>query len=82
MTNAAKKPLEDFEALSANDQRWLVDVLVARVRDADDDNELSDGWKQEILRRIERVRSRESKPIPWEEAEARLRESLRKARQA
>ncbi len=82
MTDAAKKILEEFDALSDDDQRWLVDVLVERVRGTDDDGELSDAWKQEIVRRIERVQSGESKPIPWEEAEARLRESLRKAREA
>jgi putative addiction module component (TIGR02574 family) len=82
VTDAAKKILEEFDALSDDDQRWLVDVLVERVRGADDDGELSDAWKQEIVRRIERVQSGESKPIQWEEAEARLRESLRKAREA
>jgi len=51
VTDAAKKLLEQFDALSEDDQRWLVDALLDRVGDADDD-ELSDEWNAELSDRI------------------------------
>jgi putative addiction module component (TIGR02574 family) len=69
--------MEEVLALPAEDRRRIGLALLESV-DEDDDIVLHEGWRDEVLRRIELVRSGESKPIPWDEAEARLRESLRK----
>ena len=42
-----------------------------------DDTELSAEWREEIARRIERLRSGEAKPVPPAEVDARIRESVR-----
>jgi putative addiction module component (TIGR02574 family) len=78
VTDAAKKLLEGALGLPPEERRRLGLALLESVAEGDDDIVLHEAWKDEILRRIERVRSGESKPIPWDEAEARLRESLRK----
>jgi putative addiction module component (TIGR02574 family) len=51
VTDAAEKLLEQFDALSEDDQRSLVDALIDRLGDARDD-ELSDEWKAELTERI------------------------------
>ena len=80
MTDAAKKILEQFDALPEEDQRWLADVIVDRVRG--DDDELSDEWKQEIARRIDQLRSGEVKPVPGTDVDARIRASLARVRKS
>ena len=80
MTDAAKKLMREAMALPSEERRRLGLALLESIDELEGDDEivLHDAWNAEIVRRIERVRSGESKPIPWEEAEARLRESLRK----
>lgn len=50
MTSAAKKILEQFDALPEEDQRWLAEAIVDRVRGPLDDDhiELGDEWTQEL----------------------------------
>ena len=56
MTDAAKKILEQIDALPEEQQRWLTEVLVERTRDADDgDDDLSDEWKAELAERIGQI---------------------------
>lgn len=80
VTDTAKKLMREALALPREERRRLGLALLESIADAEDDEDivLHEAWKEEILRRIDRVRSGESKPIPWDEAEARLRESLRK----
>ena len=78
MTDAAKKILEQIDALPDEDQRWLFEVLGERKRSADGGVEHSDAWKKEILRRVEQVKSGEVKPEPWSEVRKRIREALDK----
>jgi putative addiction module component (TIGR02574 family) len=80
VTDVAKKLMEEALALPREERRRLGLALLESVAalEGDDDIGLHDAWKDEILRRVDRVRSGESKPVPWDEAEARLRESLRK----
>lgn len=75
MSDGGRKLLEQALAPPSDERRRLrVDRL-----EGEDELVLHDGWTQEILHRIERVRSGERGSIPWAEAEKRLRESLRKA---
>ena len=80
MTDAAKKLMEEALALPAEDRKRLGTALLDSVTDGglgdDDDVELSEEWNQEIARRIERLRSGESKTVPWSEVEARIKQSL------
>ncbi len=81
MTDAGRKLMEQALALPSEERRRLGLALLESVAklEGEDDSVLHDAWTQEIVRRIERVRSGESRPIPWDEAQRRLRESLRKA---
>ncbi|MBX3274358.1 MAG: addiction module protein [Sandaracinaceae bacterium] len=81
MTDAAKKLMEDALALPAEDRKRIGVALLDSVAEeglgeGDDDIELSEEWSQEIARRIERLRSGESKTVPWSEVEARIKKSL------
>lgn len=71
MTDAAKKILEQFEALSEEDQRWLADVIVDRVP-RESEKEIDEAWRKELARRLEQVERGEAKIIPAEEVERRL----------
>lgn len=74
MTAAAKKVLEDALALPEQDRATLLDALADSIVGEDDD--LSSEWKAEIARRIEAVERGESRLIPGEEVEARIRGTL------
>jgi putative addiction module component (TIGR02574 family) len=73
VTDAAKKLLEQFDALSDDDQRWLVDALLDRVGDADDD-ELSDEWKAELAERIGEIERGEVELVDADTIADELRE--------
>ena len=73
VTDAAKKLLEQFDALSEDDQRWLVDALLDRVGDADDD-ELSDEWKAEFADRIGEIERGEVELVDADSNADELRE--------
>ncbi len=42
--------------------------------------EVEAAWAAELARRVEQLNRGEVKMVPWSEAEARIRESLKKAR--
>ena len=77
MTAEAKKILEDALALPEEERVALIDALADSVMGEVDD--LSPEWKAEITRRIEAVERGESRLIPGDEVEARIRETLGRA---
>jgi len=74
VTDAAKKLLEEFNALPEEDQRWFL----REVGDLDDDDELHPDWIPEIQRRIDDIRRGEVKTSPAKEAIDRVRVRLQK----
>ena len=74
MTSAAKKILDDALSLPEDDRAALVDALNESLEAPEED--LSPEWKAEIARRIEAVERGESRLIPGDEVEARIRETL------
>ncbi len=76
MTSATKKILEEALALPEEERAALVSALNESLETPADD--LSPEWKAEIARRIEAVERGESRLIPWDEVEARIRETLRR----
>ena len=74
MTSAAKKILDQALALPEDERAALVDALTRSLETSEDD--LSPEWKAEISRRIEAVERGESRLIPGDEVDARIRETL------
>lgn len=74
MTAAAKKVLEDALALASEDRARLVEALADSL-DASETG-LSGAWKVEIARRVEAVERGESRLIPGDEVDARVRAAL------
>jgi putative addiction module component (TIGR02574 family) len=71
VTDAAKRILEQIDALPEEDQRWLANVLVDRVP-RESEEEIDAAWRTELVRRLEQVDRGEAKIIPAEEVERRL----------
>ena len=74
MTTTAKKILQDALSLPEADRAALVDALNESLEAPEDD--LSPEWKAEIARRIAAVERGESRLIPGDEVEVRIRETL------
>lgn len=74
MTADAKKIFEQALALPEQERAALIDVLADSLQADDDD--LSPEWNAEIARRIEAVERGESRLIPGDEVEARIRATL------
>ena len=75
MTSATKKILEEALALPEEERAALVSALNESLEAPADD--LSPEWKAEIARRIEAVERGESRLVPADEVEARIRATLR-----
>jgi putative addiction module component (TIGR02574 family) len=75
VTSATKKILEDALALSEEQRATLVAALNESLETTEDD--LTPEWKAEIARRIEAVERGDSRLIPGDEVEARIRKTLR-----
>ncbi len=75
MTAEAKKIFEDALALPAQERVALIDALADSIL-GDGDDGLSPEWTAEVARRIEAVERGESRLIPGDEVEARLREII------
>lgn len=75
MTSATKKILEDALALPEEQRATLVAALNESLETTEDD--LTPQWKAEIARRIEAVERGDSRLIPGDEVEARIRKTLR-----
>ncbi|MGB8224216.1 MAG: addiction module protein [Polyangiales bacterium] len=75
MTSATKKILEDALALSEEQRATLVAALNESLETTEDD--LTPQWKAEIARRIEAVERGDSRLIPGDEVDARIRKTLR-----
>jgi putative addiction module component (TIGR02574 family) len=77
VTAEAKKIFEQALALPAPQRAELIDALAESiVSDEDEDEDLGPDWQAEIARRIEAVERGESRLIPGDEVEARLRATL------
>ena len=76
MTDAAKKILAEFDALPEDDQRWLADVIVDRVRSTEQD-EIHDAWAQVAVDRLKRAERGEAKLVSYGEVQAHVRATLR-----
>lgn len=74
MTSAAKKLLEQALALPSEDRAKLVEALADSLDSAEVD--LSAAWNAEIERRVEAIERGESRLIPGDEVDARLRAML------
>lgn len=74
MTSAAKKVLEEALALPSEDRAKLVEALADSLDAAE--IELSPAWTSEIERRVEAIERGESRLIPGDEVDARLRAVL------
>jgi len=74
MTSAAKKLLEEALALPSEDRAKLVEALADSLDAAEID--LGPAWKAEIERRVEAIERGESRLIPGDEVDARLRAVL------
>ena len=75
MTSTTKKILEDALALPEEQRATLVAALNESLETTEDD--LTPEWKAEIARRIEAVERGDSRLIPGDEVEARIRKTLR-----
>ncbi len=75
MTSATKKILEDALALPEEQRATLVAALNESLETTEDD--LTPQWKAEIARRIEAVERGDSRLIPGDDVEARIRKTLR-----
>jgi putative addiction module component (TIGR02574 family) len=75
VTSATKKILEDALALPEEQRATLVAALNESLETTEDD--LTPQWKAEIARRIEAVERGDSRLIPGDEVEARIRKTLR-----
>lgn len=76
MTAEAEKVFEQALALPERDRAALIEALADSMVAHDNDMDLSPEWKAEIARRIEAVERGESRLIPGDEVEARLRMAL------
>ena len=74
MTSATKKILEDALALSEEQRATLVAALNESLETTEDD--LTPQWKAEIARRIEAVERGDTRLIPGDEVDARIRKTL------
>ncbi len=74
VTSTARRILEDALSLPEEERAALVDALNESLEEPADD--LSPAWKAEIIRRIQAVEQGESRLIPGDEVEARIRETL------
>lgn len=74
VTSAIKKVLEDALALPREERATIVEVLSESL--ATERVELSPTWTAEVNRRLAEVESGTVRPIPWDEAEARIKRSL------
>ena len=74
MTAEAKKIFEQALGLPDEDRASLIDALTDSLQGTEAD--LGPEWTAEIARRIEAVERGESRLIPGDEVEARIRETL------
>lgn len=74
MSSAVKKILEEALALSEKERAALVDALNDSLEMRSDG--LTPEWRAEIARRIDAVERGESRLIPGDEVDARIRKTL------
>ena len=75
MTDVARKLLDQALNLPLAERTHMVAELMVSI-DGAADQEARAAWSAEIQRRAARVRSGESKGIPWEQVDAEIEEEL------
>lgn len=75
MTAEAKKVLAQALALPEQERVALIDALANSIM-GDDQSDVDDAWRIEILRRVEQVRAREVTLESWEDVRRAGREAL------
>lgn len=74
MTGATKKIFDDAIELPANERRALGEAL---IQSATEQAEIDDAWRDEVLRRIEEMRSGKVEMVPFVAVRRRTRDALR-----
>ena len=72
MTAQAKKVLDEGLALPSDERRRVAEALLDSVSE-ESEHEIDPAWRDEVLRRIEEVRSGAVTPEPWSEVRRRIR---------
>lgn len=75
MTAAAKKILEDALALPERERATLLEALAESLV-GDEQAEIDEAWRVQILQRVEQVRKGEVTLEPWEDVRRAGREAL------
>ena len=71
MTHQAEAVLAEALKLSEKERGEIAAILFDSV-ELESPEEVEKAWDEEIVRRIEDVRSGKEKPIPWEEARKQI----------
>jgi putative addiction module component (TIGR02574 family) len=75
MTNAAQKVFADALSLSEDERRELAEVLLDSLS-VEERAEIEEAWREEILRRMEEVRSGRAPLESWDEVRRAGREAI------
>jgi len=75
MTSTAKRIFDDAMGLAQDERRLLAEALLESTTE-ESEHEIDPAWRDEILRRLEQVRSGEVKPEPWSEVRRQIRDAL------
>ena len=72
MTAHAKKVLHEALALPSDERRRIAEALLESVSE-ESEHEIDPAWRDEVLHRIEEVRSGAVTPEPWSEVRRQIR---------
>ena len=70
----AKRVLDEALALPKEERRQVAEALFDSLAETSE-HEIDPAWRDEILRRVEEVRSGEVTPEPWSEVRRKIREA-------
>jgi putative addiction module component (TIGR02574 family) len=75
VTSTAKRLLDEAMHLPQAERRLLAEALLETTTE-ESEHEIDPAWRDEVLRRIEQVRSGEVELEPWSEVRRQIREAL------
>jgi putative addiction module component (TIGR02574 family) len=75
VTAEAKKIFEQALALPEQERRYVAEALLDSLAETSE-HEIDPAWREEVLRRIEEVRSGEVQPESLSEVRRQIREAL------
>lgn len=75
MTSDARRLLEEALALSAEERQELGEALLESTG-ADSQESVQRAWRDEVLQRVEEVRSGDVTPEPYSDVKRHIREAL------